>query len=46
MQKQWKDLQAEKPEAHTTIVAGLAKLQEYEDHALMNPTYAIATSKY
>jgi hypothetical protein len=46
MQEQWKVLQAQKPETHTIIAAGLAKLQDYEEHALMNPTYAIATSKY
>jgi hypothetical protein len=45
MQEQWKLLQAQKPETHTIIAAGLAKLKDHKEHALMNPTHAIATSQ-
>jgi hypothetical protein len=33
-------------QAYQIIAAGLDKLQEYENCALMNPTYVIATSKH
>jgi hypothetical protein len=46
MQQQWTEMQVCKPEAYQIIAAGLDKLQEYENRALMNPTYAIATSKH